>query len=294
MTDTNSAISVAEGRDMGIFVLPMPILIDEAVYLEGEDITCQDLFRAMADGHQVSTSQPAPTALLSMWDRILDEGFDQIVYIPMSGSLSSSAQTARQLSLDYSGRVFVADNRRISLTQRISVLDAKAMADSGADGLSITKTLEAEGANAAIYIAVDDMSYLKRSGRITPAAAQIAAFMHIKPILKLQEGKLDAWAKVKGMAKSRHRMIQALEDELTGSFSVFSREQVILGTAGSFSDPTAARAWREEVQQAFPDFVVQYVPLSCSISSHTGPDACGLGIIVSRFPALQADAAALG
>ncbi|MDE5792499.1 MAG: DegV family protein [Oscillospiraceae bacterium] len=282
MTDTNSGIAVKEGQKLGIFVLPMPIIIDGKNYLEGINITSHELFSAMRQGCAVSTSQPAPTDLMKMWDWIFSQGYDEIVYIPMSSGLSSSCHMAIQFAKEYNGRVQVVDNHRISLTQKLSVLDAKHMANQGLTAVEICKKLEQNGLHAMIYIAVDTLEYLKKSGRVTKAGAAIATVMNIKPILSIQGDKLDAFAKVRGIQQCQKKMIEALTQDYHNRFSKFPKERLVIGTAGSFENEKDEQNWKNQVQEAFPEFDVPYIPLSCSISSHTGWNARGLAIIVKE------------
>ncbi|MDE5564219.1 MAG: DegV family protein [Oscillospiraceae bacterium] len=280
MTDTNSGMTVEEGQKLGVFVLPMPVIIDGKDYMEGVDITSQQLFTALRQKQIVSTSQPSPQSVTDMWDAILTQGYDDLVYIPMSSGLSGSCHTAIGLSEDYHGRVCVADTHRISLTQKLAVLDAKHMADTGMNAAEIYQCLEENGMNAMIYIAVDTLEYLKRSGRVNAAAAAIATVMNIKPILRIAGDKLEAFAKIRGIQRCQQKMIETLRNEVETQFSAYPKDKLVIGTAGSFETPADEEAWRSLVQAAFPEFTVPYVPLSCSISSHTGINARGLAVIV--------------
>lgn len=279
MTDTNSGMTVEEGRALGIFVLPMPVIIDGKDYMEGVNITSQQLFSALRERRNVSTSQPSPQSVTDMWDMILTQ-YDALVYIPMSSGLSGSCQTAIGLAGDYHGRVFVADTHRISLTQKLAVLDAKKLADAGRNAAEICQSLEENGMNAMIYIAVDTLEYLKRSGRVNAAAAAIATVMNIKPILRIAGDKLEAFAKIRGIQRCQQKMLETLRSEVDTQFAAFPKDKLVVGTAGSFEAPEDEEAWRSLVQAAFPEFDVPYVPLSCSISSHTGRNARGLAVIV--------------
>lgn len=288
MTDTNSGISVEEGQRLGIFVLPMPVLVDGTGYTEGVDITSRQLFGAMGRGAEVSTSQPSPAAVTELWDRIFARGYEEIVHIPMSSGLSGSCESAAQLALEYGGRVQVADNRRISLLQKASVLDARYLAGQGLGALEIRQRLERSGPSAIVYLAVDTLEYLKKSGRVTAAAAAISTVMDIKPVLCIQGGKLEPAAKLRGMRRCQEKMIQLLREQLENKFWRFPREKLCVGTAGSFEDPKEEEAWRSQVQKAFPKFKVRYEPLSCSISCHTGRNARGLAVMAMEQPVEQA------
>lgn len=279
MTDTNSGMSVAEGKKLGIYVLPMPVIIEGESYLEGETVTHAQLYEALKAGKNVSSSQPSPGSVMGMWDQILEEGYDEIIYIPMSSGLSGSCHSAMSFAEEYQLRVQVADNHRISETLAEAVLDAKFLANQGNTAKQIKERLEVHAYDASIYISVNSLEYLKRSGRITPTAAAIATVMNIKPVLTIQGGKLDSFAKVRGMHQSEKRMIDAIQKDWEERFSDVPKSQLRIATAGTFEKAEDAERWRGMLQSAFPDFQVKYTPLSCSIASHTGIDAAGTAII---------------
>ena len=278
LTDTNTGVGVEELKKIGIFAIPMPVIIDGKDYLEGESITHAKLYEKMLAGCDVMTSMPAPGRLTDMWDEILAQGYDEIVYIPMSSGLSGSCHAAKQFAQEYNGRVQVADNHRISVTLYESVLDAKALADQGMDAKEICEHLEDNGYHASIYIAVNTLAYLKKSGRVTPAGAAIASVMNIKPVLTIQGGKLDAFAKTRGMKAAMKKIIDAVGKDLEIRFSDVPRSRLRIGTAGTFQNPEDAENWTKAVADAYPEIKVSYIPLSCSIACHTGIDAVGVGI----------------
>ena len=278
LTDTNSGISVYEGEQLGIFVIPMPVIIDDKDYLEAVDITHKNLYDAMRENKNISSSQPSVGVVTDMWSDILNKGYDDIVYIPMSSGLSGSCETATQFSKEFDGKVQVVDNHRISVTLRASVLDALELSKKGLNAVEIKDKLEENAYQASIYIAVDSLEYLKKSGRVTPSAATIAMVMSIKPVLTIQGGKLDSFAKVRGMKQASKKMIEALKNDLETRFSDVPRENLRIAAAGTFEDIEDTYRWRNQVQEAFPDFDVYYDPLSCSIACHVGMNAVGIGI----------------
>ena len=251
VTDSNSGIFEPEGRVSGVHVLPMPVLIDGKTYFEGQNLTSETFYQYLKEGRSVSTSQPSPGDLLDLWDTVLASGYDQLVYIPMSSGLSSSCATAKSLAKDYEGKVFVADNHRISVPQRYSVQDALALAQAGCTGQEIQQELERTGLDAIIYIGVETLQYLRRSGRITPAAAAMGTVMGIKPLLTIQGDKLDAYAKVRGTAHCKQRLLQALEQ----SAESFARRGIPFqaAAAGTFLSAEEAAEWQHACQELFPD-----------------------------------------
>ncbi len=282
MTDSNSGISKSEAEELGIFSLPMPVIIDGTTCYEGIDLTQEMFYQSLTGGKEVSTSQPSPGEVMEMWDEILAKGYDEIVHIPMSSGLSNSYESAAGLAKDYSGKVQVVDNHRISVTLRESVLEAKELADRGLLAKNIKKELEERAYEACIYITVDTLEFLKKGGRITPAGAAIGAMLNIKPVLTIQGEKLDAFAKVRGMKKGKHKMLEALRQDLDSRFKEVDMSRIVIGAAGSGLSEEDAREWTDTLQKTFPKATVYYNPLSFSVGSHTGPGAVGTAISIRR------------
>ena len=280
ITDSNSGITKEEARKLGLFLMPMPVIIDGEVYYEGENLTEAEFFEALKDGRDVTTSQPSPGEVLDLWDRVLAQGYDEIVYIPMSSGLSESCSTAKNLAEDYEGKVYVVDNHRVSVTQKSSAMDALAMVEKGIPAAEIQKKLNDSAYESSIYVAVDTLEFLKKGGRVTAAGAALGSMFNIKPILSIQGDKLDAFAKVRGMKKCETKMLEAIADDIRERFSQDGWKLRIM-VAGSNLEPEQAEEWRSAVAAAFPGYDVTYDPLSLSVSCHIGPG--GLGIGVSRI-----------
>ena len=282
MTDSNSGITPQEGKKIGIYSLPMPVIIEGDVFYEGKNITQEEYYGAMTSGKNVTTSQPSPGDVMDMWDGILKEGYEQVVYIPMSSGLSASCHAAIQLSEEYDGKVQVVDDHRISVTMRESVLEAKWMANQGMTAEEIKKKLEENAYNSSIYIAVDTLEYLKKGGRVTAAGAAIGAVLNIKPVLTIQGEKLDAFTKVRGMKKAELKMLEAIEEDLNTRFADVDRKQLRLGAAGTFQKQEDADQWYNMVKDTFENEIddIYYDSLSFSIGCHVGPNAIGIGISV--------------
>jgi len=274
LTDTNSGISSEDAQRYGIHLIPMPVIIDGETYFENVSITPEAFFERLRNGASVSTSQPSPGDLEDVWERLLRD-HDDIVYIPMSSGLSSSWQTSHMLAEEYGGRVHVVDNRRVSVTLRKSVLDAKRMADRGRSAAEIAQALEEDGLNASIYIAVDTLELLIRSGRVTAAGAAIGTVLQIKPVLQIQGGKLDAFRKVRGMKSAMRAIVEALEADRSGRFA--GQPVVIRGAYAGNAELGAM--WTGVLREAFPDLAIESDPLSVSVSCHTGEGALGAGIM---------------
>ncbi|MCI9426474.1 MAG: DegV family protein [Eubacterium sp.] len=274
ISDSNSGISPQEAKELGIYIIPMPFFINGETYYEGENLTQEQFYERLKDGSEISTSMPSVGSLTDLWDELLC-AYDEIVHIPMSSGLSSSCETAMMLANDYEDKVFVVNNQRISVTQRQSVLDAKALADKGRTAAEIKEILEREKLESSIYIMVDTLAYLKKGGRITPAAAALGTLLRLKPVLQIQGDKLDAFAKARTVKQAKTIMLDAMKNDLANRFADAKGQNVHLEMAYTY-DLEAAEAFRAEVLAAFPDSEIVLNPLSLSVSCHIGPGALAI------------------
>jgi len=225
VTDSNSGITQTEAEKLGISVIPMPFLIDGEQFYEDVNLTQEEFYAHLMGNTTVSTSQPSVGAVTELWDELLDEDEEtEIVHIPMSSGLSETCHTAQQLSKEYKGRVQVVNNQRISITQKQSVLDAIVLAKQGKNAAEIKDYLEQTKYDSSIYIALDTLKYLKKGGRLTPAAALIGTILKIKPVLQIQGEKLDAFKKVPTVKKAKEVMIAALQNDLKKRFSALAEK----------------------------------------------------------------------
>ncbi|MCR4922963.1 MAG: DegV family protein [Lachnospiraceae bacterium] len=282
LTDTNSGISSKEAESLGIFSIPMPVIIDGREYFEDENLTRDEFMQALVEKKDVTTSMPSLGDVLDTWDRILDQGYDEIVYIPMSSTLSSSLSSAKSyLDEDsYKGRVFLVDNQRISVTQRISVLDAKRLADEGKSGSEIEEILVRTKKDAVVYLGVDTLEYFMKGGRAKQTAASLVSnILNVKPILKTDGDKFEPVTAVRGKKKCGVKLMEYLRYEIETRFPEAGKEELILATAGSFVENKDAEDWYATVKEQFPQYEIFYNHLSCSICCHTGPNSFGVSVM---------------
>ena len=275
VTDSNSGITQAEGARCGIHVLPMPFMIDEVTYYEDIDLTQEQFYEKLKSGANIATSQPSPDSVTSLWDKLLQE-YDEIVHIPMSSGLSGSCQSAMAFAADYDGRVQVVNNQRISVTQRQSALDALQLADAGKNAAQIKEFLENDKFNSSIYIMLDTLYYLKKGGRITPAAAAIGTMLRLKPVLTIQGEKLDAFAKARTTSQGKSMMINAIKKDINERFGGMTEDKYIWLQIAYTHDRAAAEQFRTEVEAEFPGYDIHIDPLSLSVACHIGPGALAL------------------
>lgn len=279
-TDSNSGITQKQGEEYGVYVLPMPFVIEGDTYYEDINLSQTDFYERLKSDVEISTTQPSPDEVMKLWSRLLEE-YDSIVHIPMSSGLSGSCQTAVMLSQEeeYEGKVFVADNQRISVTQRQSVLDAKLMADKGMEASQIYDILMRDKLEASIYIMVDTLKYLKKGGRITPAAAALGTILRLKPVLQIQGEKLDAFAKARTVSQAKSMMINAVKSDIEKRFGG-DMNNVWFEIAHTENEAEAEN-FKKEILEAFPGYPAEDIvinPLSLSVSCHIGPGALAFAI----------------
>lgn len=278
MTDSNCGMLPDKGKKLGISIVPMPVIIDGTTYYEGVDITAEEFYKRQAAGAEITSSLPSPGDVMDMWEALLKE-HDEVVYIPMTSGLSTSCHSAVMLAEEYDGRVHVVDNKRISVTQMQSVFDACKMAEQGMTGSQIKQRLEEEALDATIYIAVDTLEYLKKGGRITPAAAALGTMLRLKPVLQIHGEKLDAFSKVRTMSAAKKTMIDAIRNDLENRFAGSSMKLAIAHT----NNEAMALEFKAELEKEFPGYPEIIVnELSLSVACHIGDGA--LAVACSRIP----------
>ena len=274
VTDSNSGITQSQAKELGVTVMPMPFFIDNETYYEDIDLTQEDFYQKLTENASISTSMPLVGNVTDTWDALLQE-YDEIVHIPMSSGLSGSCETALMLAQDYDNRVFVVNNQRISVTQRQSVLDAMELAKRGYGAEQIKEILEREKMESSIYIMVDTLYYLKKGGRITPAAAALGTLLKLKPVLQIQGEKLDSFAKARTVKQAKNIMIEAMKSDFNQRFNDPEGKNMHLEIAYTYN-LEAAEAFRKEVEAEFPGMEIVMNPLSLSVSCHIGPGALAI------------------
>ncbi len=269
VTDSNSGITQKQAKDYGIYVLPMPFFIDQQTYFEDIDLTQEQFYEKLEGKSEISTSMPSVGSVTELWDELLKE-YEEIVHIPMSSGLSSSCETAMMLAQEYGEKVQVVNNQRISVTQKQSVLDAMELAEHGKSAVQIREYLENVRYDSSIYIMVDTLYYLKKGGRITPAAAALGTLLKLKPVLQIQGGKLDAFAKARTVKQARTIMIDAMKNDFAKRFGDETGSNMHLFIAYT-KDRDTALDFKSQLEEVFPGLEVDVDPLSLSVACHIGP-----------------------
>lgn len=275
VTDSNSGITQAQAKELGISVVPMPFMIDGETYYEEITLSRDDFFKKLEDNADISTSQPSPDSIIQLWDNLLNS-YDEIIHIPMSSGLSGSCQTAMMLAQDYDDKVQVVNNQRISVTQRQATLDAIALAKEGKSSKEIKEILEVDKFNSSIYIMIDTLYYLKKGGRITPAAAALGTLLRLKPVLQIQGDKLDAFAKARTVSQAKSIMMNAIKSDIENRFGGISEDNQMYLSVVHTQNEEAAEQLKEELQAMFPNYPIYVDHLSLSVSCHIGPGSLAI------------------
>ncbi len=277
VTDSNSGLTQQEAEERGIFLLPMPFTIEGKEYFEGITLSQDAFYSKLNSDVDIYTSQPSPESVMGLWDEILKE-YDEIVHIPMSSGLSGSCQTALMLAQDYDGKVQVVNNQRISITQLRSCMDAQNLIAAGKSAAQVKQILEEDKFNSSIYIMLDTLYYLKKGGRITPAAAALGTLLRLKPVLQIQGEKLDAFAKARTTAQGKSIMINAIKNDIENRFGGLDKKNVKIMVAYTF-DRSAADTFKKEIEEAIPGCPIEWIyPLSLSVACHIGPGAIAVAV----------------
>lgn len=274
LTDSNSGITQEEAKQLGVFVFPTPVYINDEIFYEGVDLTTETFFAKQAEGADIKTSMPVVGDVIDKWDTLL-ETYDEVVYIPLSSGLSSSCETAAMLAEDYDGKVQVVNNQRISVTMKLSVYDAKKLADDGKSAVEIKEILEKVKFDSTIYIMVDTLEYLKKGGRITPAAAAIGSLLKIKPVLQIRGEKLDSFAKARTVKQAKQIMMDAIAKDMDEVLGDPTGENTIIAMAHTQNDEEIQK-FKEEALERWPDHDIIVDPLSLVVSCHIGPGALAI------------------
>jgi len=270
VTDSNAGITPEMAKEMGMFVIPQPFMIEGKTYFENVDLTYEEFYKTLENEVDVRTSQPVPTDMMQVWDEVLEE-YDELVHIPLSSGLSGACQSAMMFADEYDKRVQVVNNQRISVTQKQSVRDALMLVKKGHSAAEIKQILEDDKFNSTIYIMLDTLKYLKKGGRITPAAAAIGTVLKLKPVLQIQGEKLDAFAKARTINQAKKIMIDAIRNDVNTRFGGESPDNITIHIAHT-NNREMAMEFKAEIEAAFPGVVVNDVDeLSLVVSCHIGP-----------------------
>lgn len=281
ITDSHSSISREDAEALGIMMLPMPFYVGGECYYEGVTLSRDEFFEKLEAGMEIGTSQASPAAVMEIWDEGLKQ-YDEILYMPLSSGLSGSCSVAQAMAQDepYEGKVFVVDHGRVSTPLHQLIIDTKELIAEGYSAREIRDMLESDRDNMVIYIGVQTLEYLKKGGRITPAAAALGTVLNIKPILKVDTGKLGAYKKCRGFNKAKKIMIDTIREEIETKYKEQYEDGRLCMMAAASASPEETAAWVKEIETAFPGKKVLCDYLSMGVSCHTGAGALGIGFSI--------------
>ena len=278
ITDSNSGILQSEAKDLGIFVIPMPFTIDMEEYLEEISISQEEFYQKLAMDAEVTTSQPSRYYLEELWEEQLKDA-DEIVYIPMTSGLSKTCENAINYAEKFDGKVQVVDNKRISVVMKTSVFEAIEYAKQGLSAKEIKEKLESEKDKSSIYITMGVLKYLKKGGRISPAAAALGSMLKVKPILMSRGENFEKFAVALSIGQAKKKMLEQVIKEINGEFKEdYLAGKMVVSVAHTENEKEALK-FKEEIIKVLPDVKFRFVdPLSLSVSCHIGPGALAIAI----------------
>lgn len=283
ITDSNSGIKQSEAKNLGIFVIPMPFTVNGEEYFEDISLTQEEFFNMLDDKADVKTSQPSQYYLEDLWGKFLEE-YDEIVHIPMSSGLSSACENAEKYASVFGGRVQVVNNKRISVTQKESVMEALELIKQGKSALDIKKYLEETASKSSIYIMVSNIKYLKNGGRISPAAATIGAMLKVKPILYTRGGKFEKFGVALAQGQAKQKMLQKVKSEMETIFKNEYEEGKMVVSVAHTQNYDDALKFKEQIIKELPKAKFHFVDeLSLSVACHIGAGAIAIATSVNNY-----------
>lgn len=283
ITDSNSGILQVEGEKLGIFVIPMPFTVNGEDFLEEITMSQEKFYELLAKDADVKTSQPSQNYLEELWNGLLQDN-DELLYIPMTSGLSATCSNAAALAENFGGKVFVVDNKRISVTQKESVYEAIAMRDQGKSAKEIKGYLESTKQLASIYIMLDVLKYLKKGGRISPAAAMLGDLLKFKPVLSSRGENFEKYAIVMSAKQGERKMIQKIKSEMETEFKEYYDGGKMTVSVAHTQNFAEAEKFKQMILTELPKLRFRFVdPLSLSVSCHIGPGSLAIAVSVNNF-----------
>lgn len=191
-TDTSCLVDYQTLQKNGISVFPLNVIIDGKEYFDGVTINQDELKQAMLSGKNVTTSTPSYASILEYFDNLFDEGYDQIIHFTISSKLSSMYNLLKKVSIEYYlGKVTVIDSYSFSSVMLAKVFYALENIKSGMSVEEIINANEQMKDKSVVAFIPDNLTALKKGGRITPTIAALGNTIGLKPVITLKDGQLE-------------------------------------------------------------------------------------------------------
>ena len=252
-----------------LYSIPLHLIIDADSYRDGLDITpCEFCYKMSKSSHLPTTSQPPVGDVLKLFEELVEQ-YDHILYITISSKLSGTFQTGMMVKNQVSeDKITVFDSNFTSTIQKQMAIKALELAKAGSSIEDIVNALDYIKSNSKIYLVVDDLKHLHRTGRISLSASSFGKILNIKPILCFQNGEIVVNRKVRTMGKVFDILVELIENE-----KLTSNSKIILAHANGYD---YALKMKEKILEIYPEHTILIEELSPVISVHTGEKSFGI------------------
>lgn len=208
VTDSTASLPVEVVEEWGIEVIPLQVVVGATVYSEGVDEGASPAMvaQALKEFTPVSTSRPSPTVMGQLYQRLADEGYDEVVAIHLSAQISGTFDSADVASRTAPVPVHAVDSRQVGPATGYAALSAARAVAAGGSAADAVDAATRRAAAATSLFYVDTLEYLRRGGRVGAAAALLGGALAVKPLLRIDEGRIDSFEKVRTAGRALARL----------------------------------------------------------------------------------------
>ncbi len=271
VTDSTADLPREMYESNGIVVVPLLVHFGEEAFRDGIDLTSDEFYRKLKTSKVLPrTSQPSPHDFHVVYEELLSRA-DEVVSVHLSSKLSGTYQSATVAAgMLPEAKVRVVDGRCASAATGLIALEAARLAAAGATGDEIVRRIERVIDSMVVFFTVDTLEYLERNGRIGKAAAFLGTLLSVRPVLRLDDGEVAPFEKVRGSKeKALTRMIAAAK----GRAPAGRRLRAAIMHAAV---PEDAAFLRHAVESEFDCEEMLVASIGPVIGSHAGPGTLGL------------------
>lgn len=274
VTDSTAYLPEDLVSSHNITVVPLLVIWGDEILRDNIDISPNQFYERLADAKNMpSTSQAAITDFAEVFKKLHNEGYE-ILTIVMSAALSGTLDSAIQAKkLVPEARIELVDSRFTSIPLAYMVLSAARAAKRGATLEKCKEIAESIRENTQLFFAVDTLEFLHRGGRIGGASRFLGTALDLKPILYLQEGKIEALERVRTSKRAHQRLIELLETSVSGRSPIN-----MIGIASAAAEEAASKLLMQ-IERDFDPQEVLLANISPVIGTHTGPGTVGVAYV---------------
>jgi DegV family protein with EDD domain len=272
VTDSTAYIPAEYVRKYNITVAPQVLIWGNETFRDGVDISPDDFYGRLKTAKVMpSTSQVSPATMQSIFQPLVDQGLEVLgIFISskLSGTLQSAIQ-AKEMMGNAGEKVHLVDSQSTAMALGFQVLGAARALEAGTNLKEVVTLAEKAHSKTGIFFAVDTLEFLHRGGRIGGAQRFIGTALNLKPILALQEGKVEGIERIRTKSKAHNRLIELVAEKVKGKSNI----RIASLHAHAAED---AKALLERVITELNPVETVFTEVSPVVGTHTGPGTVGL------------------